>query len=212
MAINFDGLDSGSTNQETVNAPNVASGLSINMEKNMTLDLTKRNPGLVHLKIGAGWDIASNGKDFDLDLFAFLLRENGKVQNVNTDVVFFNQMKQKGIELLGDNRTGVGEGDDEVITVDLASVESSVNAIVICIDIFKAVERSQTFGQVNNSYIRVINADNDSELCKFNLKEDFSVETAIICGKLVRNGSDWDFETIGEGKQSDISGLLNYFS
>lgn len=209
MAINFDGLGTSATtvSQE---APNEVSGASLNLSKNMTLDLTKRNPGLTNIVLGIGWDIAEAGLNYDLDLSAFMLH-NGKILSVE-DVIYFKNKKAHGIKLHKDNRTGEGEGDDERIDVSLNKIDPDVDSIVFCVTIFDAVNKNQTFGKIRNSFVRLINKENDKELCKFSLNTDFSTDTAIIFVKLKRNGSEWDFETIGEGKQADLNGLLAYFS
>lgn len=191
--------------------PAPAPGFSLNLTKGTTLDLTKRNPGLSKINVGVGWDVAVSGPEFDLDVSAFLLKGNGKISSGN-DVVFFNNKVQPGISLLGDNRTGAGEGDDETITVDLSQVAPDVSKIVFCVNIYDAVNRRQTFGMINNSYIRLLDAANgDKELCIFQLRDSFSTETAVVFAELVRNGSEWDFKALGDGKQADLNGLAALF-
>ena len=210
MAIDFSGM--GSAAPATNSAPAAqAGGMSLNLSKGMTLDLTKRNPGLKKIKAGLGWDVAVAGSaDFDLDVAALLCR-NGRLVSGN-DVVFFNNMNQPGVSLLGDNRTGAGEGDDEVITVDLSSIDPGVNRIVFVVTIFEAMQRRQTFGMIGGSFIRLCDMENnDRELCRFELKDNFSTETAVIFAELVKNGSDWDFKTIGDGKQGDLNAIASMF-
>lgn len=210
MGINLSASEPSTNNLFPSNAA-PAPGLSLNLSKGTTLDLTKRNPGLSRINVGVGWDVASGGADFDLDVSAFLLKGNGKIASGN-DVVFFNNKTQPGINLLGDNRTGAGDGDDETITVDLANVAPDVTKIVFCVNIYDAVNRRQTFGMVNNSYIRLLDANSgDKELCIFQLKDSFSTETAVVFAELVKNGSDWDFKALGEGKQADLNGLAALF-
>ena len=129
---------------------------ALNLKKNDVLNLTKKNPGLKKAILGAGWDVASIGQDFDLDIAAFLLNENGKVQNIPDDVIFFNNMQGQGIILEGDNRTGAGDGDDERIRIDLESISSHVQKIVFVVTIHEAQMKRQTFGMVENSYVRIL--------------------------------------------------------
>ena len=187
-------------------------GITLDLAKNTMLDLTKKNPGLRNIKVGMGWDVATNGTDFDLDVSAFLLKANGKITS-GSDVIFYNNMSAQGIKYNGDNRTGAGEGDDETIDIDLSAISPDVTRIAFCVTIDKAMERHQTFGMVNNSYVRLMDtAQGDKELCRFRLKDDASTETAVIFAELVKNGSDWDFKTIGEGKHGDLNTLASFYS
>ena len=181
----------------------------LNLNKNDILDLTKRNPGLKKVSLGAGWDIANNGLDYDLDIAAFLLNANGKVQNIPDDVIFFNNMQGQGIYLEGDNRTGAGEGDDERIRIDLESIPAHVQKIVFVVTIHEAQAKRQTFGMVENSYVRLVDLENNKrEICRFNLKENGSTATSVIFAELNRSGSEWQFKAIGEGKIADLNGVL----
>lgn len=187
-------------------------GVTLDLSKGSILDLTKRNPGLKHIKAGCGWDTAVMGSDFDLDVSAFLLGANGKITSAS-DIVYFNNKSVSGVTLNGDNRTGAGNGDDETIGINLEAVPSTVQKIVICVTIFDAMTRHQTFGMVNNSYVRLLDEDqNDKELCVFRLKDDGSTSTAVVFAELSRNGSDWDFKAIGEGKQGDLNTLAALYS
>lgn len=203
MAINL-GSMMGNRSGEVVNA--------LNLQKNQILDLTKKNPGLEKVILGAGWDIAKNGYDFDLDIAAFLLNSNGKVQNIPQDVIFFNNMEAPGIVLEGDNRTGAGDGDDERITIDLSQIRSDIAKIVFVITIHEAQVKRQTFGMVENSYIRLLDAkNNEKEVCRFNLKEDGSTNTSVIFAELFRDGFEWQFKAVGEGKMADLNGILSLY-
>lgn len=185
---------------------------ALNLKKNDILDLTKRNPGLKKVILGAGWDVANGGKDFDLDIAAFLLNENNKVSNVPEDIIFFNNMEGQGIRLHGDNRTGAGDGDDETIGIDLSMIRSDVSKIVFIVTIHEAQSRRQTFGMVENSYVRLLDVENnEKELCRFNLKENGSTVTSIIFAELYRQGSEWQFKAIGDGKIADLNGLLSLY-
>ena len=200
MAINL-GSMMGNRSGEVVNA--------LNLQKNQILDLTKKNPGLEKVILGAGWDIAKNGYDFDLDIAAFLLNSNGKVQNIPQDVIFFNNKEGQGISLAGDNRTGAGEGDDETINIDLENINPNIAKIVFVVTIHEAMAKRQTFGMINNSYVRLIDLDqNEKEICRFNLKENGSTATSVIFAELYRSGSEWQFKAVGEGKIADLNGVL----
>ena len=181
----------------------------LNLNKNDILDLTKRNPGLKKVSLGAGWDIANNGLDYDLDIAAFLLNANGKVQNIPDDVIFFNNMQGQGIYLEGDNRTGAGEGDDERIRIDLESIPAHVQKIVFVVTIHEAQAKRQTFGMVENSYVRLLDEENNErEICRFNLKENGSTVTSVIFSELYKQNGEWQFKAIGEGKIADLNGVL----
>lgn len=214
MGINFSSLGStqANDNNSAITPVQTDSGITLDLSKGSILDLTKRNPGLKHIIAGCGWDTASMGNDFDLDVSAFLLGQNSKVSSP-TDIIYFNNKSASGVTLSGDNRTGAGEGDDESINIDLTAVPANINKIVICVTIFDAVSRRQTFGMVNNSYVRLLDADqNNKELCIFKLKEDGSTSTAIVFAELSRNGADWEFKAIGEGKQGDLNTLAALYS
>ena len=176
------------------------------------LDLTKKNPGLEKVILGAGWDVATMGQDFDLDIAAFLLNENGKVGQIPNDVIFFNNKFGDGITLLGDNRTGAGDGDDERIQIDLSKIRSDIQKIVFIVTIHEAQSRRQTFGMVNNSYVRLLDEkNNEKELCRFNLKENGSTVTSVIFAELYKDGYEWYFKAIGDGKIADLNGMLGLY-
>ena len=180
----------------------------LNLNKNDILDLTKRNPGLKKVSLGAGWDIANNGLDYDLDIAAFLLDSNNKFNTVS-NIIFFNNKESQGISLAGDNRTGAGEGDDEVININLEEINPNIAKIVFVVTIHEAQAKRQTFGLVENSYVRLVDLENNKrEICRFNLKENGSTATSVIFAELNRKGSEWQFKAIGEGKIADLNGVL----
>ncbi|MGL4876126.1 MAG: TerD family protein [Clostridium sp.] len=204
MAINLNGMMDGMSGANT--------GASLNLKKNDILNLTKKAPGLEEVLLGAGWDVAHNGQDFDLDIAAFLLNGNGKVQNVPQDIIFFNNMKAQGIELLGDNRTGAGDGDDEIIHINLKELPAYVEKIVFIVTIFEGQNKRQTFGMVDNSYVRLLDGRHENkELCIFNLKESGSTSTAVIFSELYKAGGEWNFKAVGEGKIADLNGILSLY-
>ena len=205
MGINLgammNNINMGASNGNNVNA--------LNLKKNDILNLAKKNPGLKKVILGAGWDVASGGQDFDLDIAAFLLNANGKVKNIPDDVIFFNNMQGQGIYLEGDNRTGAGEGDDEVININLEEINPNIAKIVFVVTIHEAQAKRQTFGMVENSYVRLVDLENNKrEICRFNLKENGSTATSVIFAELNRKGSEWQFKAIGEGKIADLNGVL----
>ena len=206
MAINLGGNFTGLTNNENLKPTNT--GLALNLNKNDILDLTKRNPGLKKVILGAGWDIAMGGSDFDLDIAAFLLDANNKFNTVE-NVIFFNNRQGQGISLGSDNRTGAGDGDDERMDLDLEAINPTIQKIVFVVTIHQAREKRQTFGMINNSYVRLLDAaQNEKEICRFNLKEDGSTATTVIFAELYRQGQDWQFKAVGDGKIGDLNDVL----
>lgn len=186
---------------------------AISLKKGQKVDLTKSNPGLTKVTVGLGWDVNKyDGQgDFDLDASIFLLGENGKVTS-SSDLVFFNnpQGGNGSVVHQGDNRTGEGAGDDEVIEINLAQVPASIQKIVFTITIYEAEERRQNFGMVANSYARIMD-NNNQELIRYDLGEDFSIETAIVVGELYRHNGEWKFNAIGSGFQNGLAALCGEF-
>ncbi len=186
----------------------------VNLSKGQKVDLTKTNPGLTKIMVGLGWDVNKydSGGDFDLDAAAFLLGANGKAAS-ESDIIFYNNKTGAAgsVQHMGDNKTGVGEGDDEVINIDLSKVPANVDKIDFTVTIFEADARNQNFGQVNNAYIRVMNQDNGEELLHFDLGEDFSIETAVVVAELYRYGSEWKFNAIGQGFSGGLAALCRNF-
>jgi tellurium resistance protein TerD len=188
--------------------------MAISLSKGQKVDLTKTNPGLTKIVIGLGWDTNKydGGKDFDLDASAFLLGGTGKVQNEKDFVFYNNQNGAEGAVIhTGDNRTGAGDGDDEQIKIDLSKVPTVVEKIDFTITIHEAAERKQNFGQVSNAYVRVFNEGNGQELIRYDLGEDFSVETAIVVAELYRSNNEWKFNAIGSGFQGGLGALCTNF-
>lgn len=205
MAIN---LGAGFGNLNNGINSNSSANVVLNLNKNDVLDLTKRNPGLKRVRLGAGWDLSNSGSDFDLDIAAFLLDSNNKFNTVS-NVIFFNNRSGQGISLAGDNRTGAGEGDDETIDIDLQNINPSIAKVVFVVTIHNAMEKRQTFGMINNSYVRLLDMDqNGKELCRFNLKENGSTATSVLFAELYRDGAEWQFKAVGEGKIADLNGVL----
>ena len=184
--------------------------MAISLKKGQKVDLTKTNPGLKEVLIGLGWDTNKydGGSDFDLDSSVFMLGANGKVAS-DDDFVFYGNLKHKSgaVEHLGDNLTGAGEGDDEQIKIDLSKVPAEVEKIDFTVTIYEAEERKQNFGQVENAFIRVVDATNNKELIRYDLGEDFSIETAVVIGELYRNKGEWKFNAIGSGFSGGLASL-----
>ncbi|MGN2639281.1 TerD family protein [Nocardia takedensis] len=187
--------------------------MGVSLSKGGNVSLTKAAPGLTAVAVGLGWDVrTTTGTDFDLDASAIGLGGDKKVAS-NGHFVFFNNLKSPdgAIEHIGDNRTGEGEGDDEVINVDLANTPANVESIVFPVSIYDAASRNQSFGQVRNSYIRVVDRANGTELARYDLTEDASTETAMVFGELYRNGAEWKFRAIGQGYASGLEGIARDF-
>lgn len=188
--------------------------MAVSLAKGQKVSLTKGNPGLKKIMIGLGWDTNKydGGADFDLDAAAFLLNSNGKVNN-DADFVFYGNSKHASgaVEHMGDNLTGEGEGDDEQIKVDLSLVPSNIDKIDFTVTIYDAEARGQNFGQVSNAYIHIVDETNGKELIKFDLGEDFSIETAVVVGEIYRHNGEWKFNAIGSGYKGGLRALcLDY--
>ena len=188
--------------------------MGVSLRKGQKVDLTKGNPSLKKILIGLGWDVNKydGGYDFDLDAAAFLLGDSGKV-NSDDDFVFYNNLKHQSgsVEHMGDNLTGEGEGDDEEIKVDLEKVPANISKIDFTVTIYDAEVRKQTFGQVSNAYIRVVDDTTGRELIRYDLGEDFSVETAVVVGEIYRHNGEWKFNAIGSGFSGGLAALGRNF-
>lgn len=188
--------------------------MAITLQKGQKIDLTKTNPGLTKLIVGLGWDTNKydGGVDFDLDAAAFLLNKDGKAKD-EKDFIFYNNTQDANGSIVhkGDNKTGAGEGDDEVITVNLTAVPAEVDKIEFTVTIHDGEARKQNFGQVSNAFIRIINQETNTEILRFDLGEDFSIETAVVFGEVYRNGAEWKFSAIGKGYQGGLQALCNSF-
>ena len=188
--------------------------MAVSLTKGQKVDLTKGNPGLCNLLVGLGWDINryDGGSDFDLDTAAFLLGGDGKTAS-DADFVFYGNLKHASgaVEHLGDNLTGEGDGDDEQIKIDLSKVPETVEKIDFTVTIYEAEERRQNFGQVSNAFIRIVDEANNTELIRYDLGEDFSIETAVVVGELYRNNGEWKFNAIGSGFQGGLAALCGHY-
>ncbi|MZE75864.1 TerD family protein [Streptomyces xinghaiensis] len=187
--------------------------MGVSLSKGGNVSLSKEAPGLTAVTVGLGWDVrTTTGTDFDLDASALLTNAEGKVVS-DQHFVFFNNLKSPdgSVEHTGDNLTGEGEGDDEAIKVNLAAVPADVAKIVFPVSIYEAESRQQSFGQVRNAFIRVVNQADNNELARYDLTEDASTETAMVFGELYRHGPEWKFRAIGQGYASGLRGIAQDF-
>jgi len=188
--------------------------MAISLAKGGRVSLSKEAPGLKKIRVGLGWDanVTDTGTDFDLDASAFVLGADGKVLG-DEWFIFYNQTTSPdgAIVHTGDNRTGEGEGDDEVIEIDLDKVDSRVDKIVFTVTIHDAQARHQNFGQVSNSFIRVVDDSNNKEITKYELDEDYSTETAINFGELYRKNGEWRFKAVGDGFSEGLAGFAKMY-
>lgn len=191
----------------------------VNLQKGQKVDLTKGNAGLKRLIVGLGWDAAkrtgffSRTQTIDCDAEAILLRAGGKLTNKN-DVVFYNHLRHESGCVIhqGDNLTGDGDGDDEQIMVYLQDMPSVYERVVITVTIYQATAKRQHFGMIKNAYIRIMNADNGQELCRYNLSDNYDGKTAMIFGEIYRHNGEWKFSAIGEGTDDDgVSQVMNRY-
>lgn len=188
--------------------------MPVNLQKGQKVSLTKDNPGLKKVVVGLGWDVNAfdTGGDFDLDAAAFLLNDTGKCAKAE-DFVFYGNLTHPSGSVVhqGDNLTGVGDGDDEQIKIDLSLVPDNITKIAFTVTIYEPEKRKQNFGQVNNAFIRIYNEENGEEMLRYDLGEDFSIETAAVFGELYKNGSEWKFNAIGSGFQGGLAALCANF-
>ena len=175
--------------------------MAVSLSKGGNVSLSKEAPGLTEVVVGLGWDPrVTDGTEFDLDASVFVVGENGKVLDDNSFIFYNNKKSADGsVEHMGDNRSGAGDGDDEQVTVKLTSLAPLVKKLVFAVTIHDSEARKQTFGQVANIFIRVVNKADGKELARFDLSEDASTETAMIFGELYRSGEEFKFKAIGQG-------------
>ena len=188
--------------------------MPISLQKGQKVSLTKGNPGLKKVVVGLGWDVNQfdTGGDFDLDAAAFLLGDSGKTAK-SEDFVFYGNLTHPSgsVQHMGDNLTGEGDGDDEQIQIDLSKVPANIEKIAFTVTIYDAETRHQNFGQVSNAFIRLVDEATNAELIRYDLGEDFSIETAVVVGELYRNNGEWKFNAIGSGFQGGLAALCGYY-
>ena len=181
--------------------------MSVKLQKGQKVSLSKENAGLSRVIVGLGWDeverkrsfFAPKPQDIDCDAFAIMLK-NGKLVD-NKDIVYFGNLSHytNSVNHMGDNLTGEGDGDDEQIVIDLNSVPAEYDKIVLAVNIYKAYDRRQNFGLIKNSFIRLVDARNNNEMCIYNLTEDYSGMTAMLFGEVYRYNGEWKFNAVGQG-------------
>lgn len=187
--------------------------MALSLSKGGNLSLTKTDPSLSKILVGLGWDPrATDGAQFDLDASAFLLNAAGKVRG-EQDFIFYNQLKSAdgSVEHTGDNRDGEGAGDDESIKIDLSRVPGDIEKISITVTIHDAQVRGQSFGQVGNAFIRIVNDVTGVEVVRFDLAEDASTETAMVFGELYRNNGEWKFRAVGQGYAGGLGAMCGQY-
>ena len=186
--------------------------MAISLSKGGNVSLSKESPGLDEIMVGMGWDVrATDGQDFDLDASAFLLAATGKVRS-DGDFCFYNNKDVGGAVVhQGDNRTGEGDGDDEQIKITLSKMPADVDKVAVAVTIHDGESRGQSFGQVSNAFIRLVDNKSGSEIVRYDLSEDASVETAMILGEVYRNGGEWKFRAVGQGFKGGLGPLAGNY-
>lgn len=185
--------------------------MAVSLVKGGNVSLTKEAPGMTKIVVGLGWDArVTDGAAFDLDASVFMVGDDGKVLNDKSFIFFNNTTSPDGaVTHQGDNRTGAGEGDDEQVKITLTGVTPEAKKLVFAVTIYDAESRKQNFGMVSNSFMRVVNEDNSTEIARFDLSEDASTETAMIFGELYRHNDEWKFKAIGQGFAGGLSALAS---
>jgi len=188
--------------------------MAINLSKGQKISLDKESPGLKKVFIGLGWDVkhGDTGFDYDLDASCFMLNEAGKIYS-DKHFIFYNNLKSPdgGVTHTGDNLTGSGDGDDEQIKIDLEKVAQDIKKLVFVVTIHDAESRKQNFGQIENAFVRLVNEENNQEVARFDLGEDYSTETAMIMAELYRHNNEWKMTAVGSGYQGGLQAILNRY-
>ncbi|MDP2177243.1 TerD family protein [Methylicorpusculum sp.] len=187
--------------------------MAVSLSKGGNVSLSRTEPSLKKILIGLGWEArSSDGEPFDLDASAFMVGENGKVWR-EEDFIFYNQLVSTcgSVEHTGDDPTGGSGGDDEALKIDFEKVPESIKRVIVCVTIHDAEARRQNFGQVDGAFMRIENLDNDLEIARFDLTEDYSTETAMIFGEVYRHNSEWKFKAVGQGFSGGLEALCEKF-
>ncbi len=187
--------------------------MGISLQKGENVSLNRTSPGIKNVLIGLGWDErASDGAEYDLDASVFMLSGSGKVRS-DQDFIFYGQITSScgSVKHTGDERTGGSEGDDEAIKVDLANVPQDVQSIAVTVTIHDAEVLNQNFGMVSNAFVRIVDEDAGIEVCRYDLSEDYSIETAIIFAELYRKTGEWKFRAVGQGYRGGLGALCNQY-
>ena len=187
--------------------------MAINLQKGQNVSLNKEAPGLNHIHAGLGWDTQQfAGADFDLDVMLFMLNENEKVVT-DQHFIFYNNLTSPdgAVVHTGDNLTGEGEGDDEVVNVELSKIGANVHKVVFTVNIHEAAERGQNFGMVRNAFIRLVDKKSNEEIIRYDLSEDFSIETSLLVAELYRRNGEWKFKATGVGTKDGLAGICRMY-
>jgi len=190
--------------------------MAVSLAKGQRVSLEKIAPGLTEIFVGLGWDVKAvdTGVDFDLDASVFLLGSNERLIS-DKHFIFYNNLTSpeaaKSVTHKSDNLTGVGAGDDEVVEIKLTQVPPEIEKIVITVTIHEAQERKQNFGQVQNAFVRIVNLQNEQEVVRYDLVEDYSIETALIMAELYRKDGEWRLNAVGAGYQGGLQALLDRY-
>lgn len=188
--------------------------MAVILTKGQRIDLTKGRPALKKILVGLGWDVNhyDGEADFDLDASVFMTKESGKV-GTDEDFIFYGNLehRSKSVVHMGDNRTGEGEGDDEVIKVKLDEVPSDYTSLSIAVTIYDAESRLQNFGMVGDAYVRVLDKETGEELLRFDLSEDFSTETALVVAEIYKHNGEWKFKAVGSGYNGGLKALCSQY-
>ena len=190
--------------------------MAVSLAKGQRVSLEKIAPGLTEIFVGLGWDVKAvdTGVDFDLDASVFLLGSNERLIS-DKHFIFYNNLTSpeaaKSVTHKSDNLTGVGAGDDEVVEIKLTQVPPEIEKIVITVTIHEAQERKQNFGQVQNAFVRIVNLQTEQEVVRYDLVEDYSIETALIMAELYRKDVEWRLNAVGAGYQGGLQALLDRY-
>ena len=191
--------------------------MGISLQKGQRVSLEKVSPGLEAVFVGLGWDVnkSDSRSDFDLDTSVFLLGSDEKLISDN-HLVFYNNLKSPdpdhSVEHMGDNLTGAGEGDDEVVIINLKKVPEDIQKITFVVTIYDGEKRGQNFGQVSNAFVRLVDVKTKEEVLRYDLTEDYSIETAMIMGELYRKDGEWRMSAVGQGYEGGLQAILNRYS
>lgn len=187
--------------------------MSFNLSKGETFDLTKAAPGLSKVFAGAGWDVKTGGPTMDLDLCAFLVNADNKLESAQNFVYFNNKKSPCGsVASRGDNLTGEGEGDDEVIDINLETLPTSVTKVILAVSIYNAASKGQSLKNLDNAFVRIVNTADQTELAKYDLTNFENAGANFILGELVRSTSGWDFKAVGEPKPGELGELAQSYA
>ena len=187
--------------------------MAVLLKKGGNISLSQTDSNLRHILIGLGWEARlTDGAPFDLDASAFMVGENGKVRR-DEDFIFYHKLESEcgSVVHTGDDAVGGGGGDDEALKIDFDKVPDAIKRVIICVTIYEADARGQNFGQVDNAFMRIVNLDNNIEIARFDLTEDYSTETAMIFGEVYRHNNEWKFKAVGQGFSGGLESLCHKF-